>query len=187
MTDLTAHPALVLNADYRPLSSHPLSSWGWKDALTAVYFGRVDVVAVYDRTARTAGGKLIPLPSVVRLRTFVRPRKQVSVTRWGIFTRDVNRCCYCLEQKPISELTFDHVIPRSRGGGDTWDNLATSCMPCNFRKANRTPGEAKMPLLQRVYEPTQADLYARGMELGVHANVPKDWLSYIYWAVPLEN
>ncbi|ACS43857.1 hypothetical protein [Methylorubrum extorquens] len=44
-----------------------------------------------------------------------------------------------------------------------------------------------MPLLQRVYEPTQADLYARGMELGVHANVPKDWLSYIYWAVPLEN
>lgn len=185
MTDLTAYPALVLNADFRPLSSHPLSTWGWRDAMTAVFFDRVSVLATYDRSARTAGGRSIALPSVVLLRRYVSPVRRVSVTRFGIFTRDGQRCSYCLEQKATSELTFDHVVPRSRGGESTWENLASACMPCNFRKANRTPQEAKMPLLQPAYEPTQAGLYAKGMEIGLRDDIPLSWLDYIYWKSPL--
>ena len=186
MTDLTAYPALVLNADFRPLSSHPLSTWGWRDAMTAVFFDRVTVLASYDRSARTAGGRAIPLPSVVLLRKYVSPVRRVSVTRYGIFTRDGHRCSYCLETKATSELTFDHVVPRSRGGESTWENLASACMPCNFRKANRTPQEAKMPLLQPAYEPTQAGLYAKGMEIGLRDDIPETWLDYIYWKTPLQ-
>lgn len=187
MTDLSAFPALVLNADARPLSSHPLSTWGWKDAMTAVFFGRVDVLARYERSVRTAGGREIALPSVVLLKKYVAPVRRVSVTRFGIFTRDGHRCSYCLERKPTSELTFDHVVPRSRGGESSWENLASACMPCNFRKANRTPTEAGMPLLQPAYEPTQADLYAKGMEFGALDPIPTSWLDFVYWRVPLQN
>jgi hypothetical protein len=60
-------------------------------------------------------------------------------------------------------------------------------MPCNFRKANRTPKEADMPLLQPAYEPTQADLYAKGMEMGVEDRIPETWLDFVYWRVPLQT
>ena len=126
-------PALVLNADYRPLSYYPLSLWSWQDAIKAICLDRVHVVSNYDR--------IIKSPS------------------FDVFLRDRFCCQYCGSR---DDLTFDHVIPRSKGGRTTWENVVAACAPCNLRKANRLPGEIKMWPQQRPFQPTVHDLHNNG-------------------------
>ena len=128
-------PALVLNADYTPLSYYPLSLWPWQTAIKAMFLERVDVVAHYDREVHSPSMAL-KLPSVIALRQFVRPNEYPAFTRFNLFLRDRFRCVYCGSRR---ELTFDHVIPRAQGGRTTWENVATACAPCNLRKGGRTP------------------------------------------------
>lgn len=112
-------PALVLNADYRPLSYYPLSLWPWQEAVKAVFLDRVSIVAEYDQTVRSQRAQF-RIPSVVVLKEFVRPQKRVAFTRFNLFLRDEFCCQYCGSR---GDLTFDHVVPRSRGGsraGKTW-------------------------------------------------------------------
>jgi len=91
----------------------------------------------------------IQLPSVIRLVRYRRvPRFNRSVSRKGIILRDWSTCQYCGHPLPNKDLTLDHVTPRSRGGGSTWENLVASCFPCNNMKADRTPAEAGMKLIQ---------------------------------------
>jgi hypothetical protein len=87
-------PALVLNADYRPLSYYPLSLWPWQDAIKAVFLDRVDILAHYDEVVRSQRME-IQVPSVVVLREFVKPRKRVAFTRFNLFLRDEFACQYC--------------------------------------------------------------------------------------------
>jgi 5-methylcytosine-specific restriction endonuclease McrA len=117
-----AHPALVLNADFRPLSYFPLSIWPWQDAVHAVIAERVSVVAEYDAVARSPSTE-IRLPSVVALREYLRTPRHVAFTRFNVFLRDRFRCQYCGGKFAASELTFDHVVPRSRGGVTCWENI----------------------------------------------------------------
>ena len=116
---LRHHPALVLNADYRPLSYFPLSLWPWQEAVKAVWLHRVDVLARYDEVVRSPSTE-IHIPSVVVLKDYVHPQKRVAFTRFNLFLRDEFRCQYCGAR---GELTFDHVIPRSRGGTTSWQNV----------------------------------------------------------------
>ncbi|MFP4502932.1 MAG: HNH endonuclease [Candidatus Hydrogenedentota bacterium] len=96
----------------------------------------------------------IRLPEVILLSTFNGfVRREVPFTRRNIFTRDDHRCQYCGKRFPKQELTIDHVTPRSRGGGDTWENLVLACVRCNVRKGNRTPEEANMPLIRKPARP----------------------------------
>jgi len=96
----------------------------------------------------------IRLPEVIILHAYNGFYKQeVRLSRRNIFERDKHRCQYCNAKLPKQELTIDHVLPRSRGGRDTWDNLVLACMPCNVHKGNRTPDEARMPLLRRPKTP----------------------------------
>ncbi|HQS50073.1 MAG TPA: HNH endonuclease, partial [Xanthobacteraceae bacterium] len=104
-----AWPALVLNADYRPLSYYPLSVWCWQDAIKAVFLDRVNIVEYYDKAVRSPGIE-IRLPSVLSLRTFVKPARHPAFTRFNVFLRDRFTCQYCGSR---DDLTFDHLIPRS--------------------------------------------------------------------------
>ena len=88
---LKHHPALVLNADYRPLSYYPLSLWCWQDAVKAAYMERVDIVAQYDKFVHSPTIK-IKIPSVVVLKDYVKPQKSVAFTRFNLFLRDEFRC-----------------------------------------------------------------------------------------------
>ena len=132
---MTAHPALVLNADFRPMSYFPLSLLSWQDAVHAVFSERVSVVAEYDTWARSPSIR-IRLPSVVALRKYQRAARRVAFTRFNVFLRDRFTCQYCDEAFASSALTFEHVIPRSRGGQTTWSNIVTACVPCNTGKGN---------------------------------------------------
>ena len=118
--DLLRHPdscpALVLNADYTPLSYYPLSLWPWQTAVKSMFLERVDVVAHYDREVHSPS-RALKLPSVIALRQFVRPSEYPAFTRFNLFLRDRFRCVYCGSHR---ELTFDHVVPRAHGGRTTW-------------------------------------------------------------------
>ena len=105
----TGWPALVLNADFRPLSYYPLSLWSWQDTIKAVFLERVNIVAQYDRAVRSPSFEM-KLPSVVSLKTYVKPATQPAFTRFNVFLRDRFSCQYCGAR---DDLTFDHLLPRS--------------------------------------------------------------------------
>jgi 5-methylcytosine-specific restriction endonuclease McrA len=144
---------LVLNASYEAI--HIVSA---KRALTLVLGGKAVVEEVSQATVRTA--KLnIRVPSVIRLLAYRRiPRQNRALSRRGILLRDGNSCQYCHAVLPSRELTLDHVLPRSRGGASTWENLVACCFACNNRKGNRTPAEAGLTLAK---PPRQIGIHAR--------------------------
>ena len=142
-------PCLVLNADFRPLSYYPLSLWPWQEVIKAVFLDRVDVVSTYDQEVRSPSFRM-KLPSVVSLKHYVAQDRPPAFTRFNLFLRDSFTCQYC---SAAEDLTFDHVIPRSRGGRTTWENIVTACAPCNGRKGGRTPAQAGMKLRQTPVRP----------------------------------
>jgi 5-methylcytosine-specific restriction endonuclease McrA len=130
---MAAPPPPLMNADFRPLSHFPLSLWPWQHAIHAVIAERDSVVAEYDAVARSPSTE-IRLPSVVALREYVRTPRHVAFTQFNVFLRDRFHCQYCGVKLGAPELTFDHVIPRSRGGVTCWENIVAACSPCNMRK-----------------------------------------------------
>ncbi|MGB6750248.1 MAG: HNH endonuclease [Xanthobacteraceae bacterium] len=174
-------PALVLNADFRPLSYYPLSLWSWQDAIKAVFLERVNIVANYDRSVHSPSFEM-KLPIVVSLKTFVKPATHPAFTRFNVFLRDRFVCQYCGAR---DDLTFDHLIPRSRGGHTLWDNVVAACSPCNLRKGNLTPDEAKMFPSQRPFQPTVQHLHRNG-RLFPPNYLHDSWLDYLYWDTELD-
>ncbi len=103
----------------------------------------------------------IQVPRVLRLLHYDRtPRQTLRFSRRNLFARDEHRCQYCGEMVPYAQLSLDHVVPRSRGGATTWENVVTSCKPCNTYKGGRTPQEARMNLLRKPVKPKQSPLLA---------------------------
>ncbi|MCS6986081.1 MAG: HNH endonuclease [Sphingomonadaceae bacterium] len=176
-----ACPALVLNADYTPLSYYPLSLWSWQDAVKAAFLERVDIVAEYDREIRSPSFAM-RLPSVVALRQYVRPATHPAFTRFNLFLRDRFTCQYCGSKE---DLTFDHVVPRAYGGRTTWTNVTTACARCNLRKGGRTPEEAGMHPRTPPYQPTSFQLQEAGRAFPPHY-CHETWRDFLYWDVELE-
>ena len=107
----------------------------------------------------------IQVPRVLRLLFYDRmPRRMVRLSRQAVFARDSHRCQYCGHRFPTSQLSLDHVIPRSRGGMSTWENMVCACLKCNVRKGGRTPREARMRLVQQPYRPKHNPLMALKLE-----------------------
>ena len=135
--------ALVLNADFRPLSYFPLSIWSWQDAVKAVFLDRVSVISEYDRKIHSPSFEM-RLPSVIALKEYVPAARRPAFTRFNVFLRDRFHCQYCGGDFATNELTFDHVVPKSRGGRTAWTNVVTACSPCNLLKGNRLLREIGM-------------------------------------------
>ena len=138
---------LVLNQDYRALTVCSVER-----ATVLVLLQKAELVqAEPDRWLRSPSVR-VPWPSIVRLRAYVTlPFKRITLTRKNVMRRDRHRCQYCGKR---DSLTIDHVMPRSRGGRDSWENLVTACVPCNNRKGGRTPDEAAMSLRRRPFRPS---------------------------------
>lgn len=173
-------PALVLNADYRPLSYYPLSLWSWQDAIKAVFLDRVNIIATYD-TEVSSPSFSMKLPSVICLKTYVKPQAYPAFTRFNVFLRDRFACQYCGERH---ELTFDHVIPRCKGGQTEWENIVAACAKCNFHKGSKMPAEAKMWPKHKPVMPTVQELHKNG-RLFPPNYMHESWLDYLYWDVEL--
>ena len=134
---------LVLNASYEPLN---ITSW--RRAVVLLLKGKAEQLEHNGHYLYAD----FPLPTVIRLRQYVRvPYKEIPLTRRNVLERDRHACQYCSYRG--EDLTLDHVIPRSRGGGDTWENLVAACVRCNVKKGNRTPKEANMPLRSQPRRP----------------------------------
>lgn len=172
--------ALVLNADFRPISVFPLTRWSFEDTARAVYLGRVSVVSEYDRELRSVHDCYRPA-SVVALKAYVNLPDAVPFNRENIFLRDRFTCQYCGEVFRSKELTFDHVIPRRDGGKTSWDNIATACAACNSKKGHRRDiRPIRMPR-----EPTQREMVKlQGLK---PADFDRTQLDVLYWSGILER
>jgi 5-methylcytosine-specific restriction endonuclease McrA len=175
-------PALVLNADYRPLSYYPLSLWSWQDAVKAVFLDRVQIVAEYDQAVSSPSFSM-RLPSVVCLKNLHISRRGIRPSPGLIvFLRDRFECQYCGSP---NELTFDHVIPRRCGGETTWQNVVAACSPCNLKKGGVMPKEAGMIPQQKPYRPSVQDLHNNGRMFPPNF-LHESWMDYLYWDVELQ-
>lgn len=180
-----AYPALVLNADFRPLSYFPLSVWGWQEAVKAVFLDRVSVLSEYEVVVRSPT-MAMRLPSVIALKDYIPAARRPAFTRFNVFLRDSFTCQYCGVQKPTPDLTFDHVIPRSRGGRTTWQNVVAACGPCNLRKGNRLPRECGMWPRSEPRQPTSWELQEKGRAFPPNY-LHESWRDYLYWDSELES
>lgn len=173
------HRTLVLSQGFEPVKIV-----SWQRALTLLFLGKVEVIEEYDRNVKTTS-LVIKIPAVVRLReAFRRHKKPVKFSRINIYGRDKYTCQYCGVKKLISELTYDHVVPRSKGGKTTWTNIATCCSDCNRKKANRTPVEAGMRLLKTPVQPTATPVLVVTVS---RESVPDAWRDYLYWTSELDE
>lgn len=159
---------LVLNRNF-----YAIEVATWERAMALLYLGRASVVddeynihdfsdwielsqAIHDHPAgyiHTPTLK-VAIPEVIALKFFDKvPKQEIPFTRRNIYEHYGHRCCYCAKRLPASELNLDHVVPRSRGGTTDWSNIVTACIPCNLRKGNRLPSEARMRLKVPISKP----------------------------------
>lgn len=158
--------ALVLNAGYEPLSVVPM-----KRAVVLVLKEKAEVVHA-DGDLFHSERLVLPAPTVIRLNYFVYVpyRARATLSRRAVFARDAGACQYCGK----AAENIDHVLPRSRGGAHTWENVVASCRPCNARKENRTPPEAGMVLAREPYAPRE-----RAWAIIAVGNVHPEWEPYL--------
>jgi len=180
-TALKQHPALVLNADYRPLSYYPLSLWPWQDAIKAAWLARVDIVAEYDEYVRSPSTQ-IRIPSVVVLKDYVKPQKRVAFTRFNLFLRDEFSCQYCGAK---GDLTFDHVVPRARGGVTSWENVVAACSRCNLKKGSRSLKQSGLSLRKPPRQPASEELRNMGRKFPPNY-LHESWMDFLYWDSELQ-
>jgi len=159
---------LVLNKDYQPLSVCSVHR-----SVKLLFLDKAEMLHDYpDKKIRTITEEY-SYPSVIRLRRYINiPFNKIVLTRRNIMKRDGNNCQYCGASK---NLTIDHVLPRSRGGEDTWENLVTACDTCNVRKGNQTPEEAGMPLDHKPYRPVHITFFQ-----SLLGGVEDEWKPYLY-------
>lgn len=162
---------LLLNADHRPISVIT-----WKEAMTFVVEDSVQVVAHYPDRFINSASQRWQVPCVIALKKYVKTRQNIPFSRKSVYARDDYRCQYCGSQPGKQLLTMDHLIPKSRGGKKNYENIVTSCQPCNQKKANRTPAEAGMCLLNIPKKPSPYHvIQIQSKELAVHLDGTPWW------------
>ena len=159
---------LVLNASYEPLNITT-----WRRAMVMMIKGKAESLE-QDTSREIRRGT--HLPTVIRLRQYVHvPFRQLPLTRRNLFQRDHQTCQYCGSRD--QPLSIDHVVPRSRGGSDTWENVTTACLSCNVRKGNRTPKEASMPLHCAPHRPLSSFSFEASRH--IHSGRHSEWSKYV--------
>jgi 5-methylcytosine-specific restriction endonuclease McrA len=170
---------LLLNSTFEPLKVV-----SWKKAVTMVMLDKVEVLEEYDRFVRGVRMSL-PLPAVVRLNRFVKRKTAIfHFSRKNLYVRDRGKCQYCGGAFDHKDLTYDHVVPRSRGGQTEWTNVVTCCTACNLKKGGRTPDEAGMYLIRKPKAPIWIPLLV--VSLGLE-EPPDPWRDYLYLNVEMAS
>jgi len=165
---MTGRKVLILNQNYEPLTLCSV-----KRAIILMYLDKVQLVERYNCDIHSVSTSM-PCPSVVRLHFYIRkPFKEVLLNRKNIIKRDGSICQYC--GKNSQPMTIDHVIPKSYGGRDTWENLVCACIKCNSKKGNRTPEQAGMKLLRQPRKPSHL-FYLQSL-IG---SPPESWKPYLF-------
>lgn len=181
---------LVLNADYRPLSTWPLSLISGQDAVRAVFRDRAAVVEEWDAVFRSPSVE-IKVPKVIALREYAPISAEPKFCRRSILLRDRYRCQYCGERFDGSDLTFDHVIPRAAGGTTVWTNILSACVSCNEKKRDSLPNYSgrrkagELRPLKPPRRPTTAELLRSGLEF-LDPEIKADFGSWLYWNTELQ-
>ena len=178
---LKQKPALVLNADYRPLCYYPLSLWSWQDAIKAAWLDRVQIIAEYDDIVRSPSTE-IRIPSVVVLKDYVKPRNTVAFTRFNLFLRDEFSCQYC---GSLGDLTFDHIVARKNGGVTSWENVVAACSSCNLKKGSRSLKQSGLTLRKKVRIPKADELRNIGRKFPPN-HLHDSWVDFLYWDAELK-
>ena len=162
---------MLLNQSYEPLTICNV-----KKAIILIFLGKAELVTDNGNKSLRTVSKKYPWPSVIRLSAFIRiPYKKIIITRKNILKRDRHRCAYC--GRGDLPLTLDHIIPRSRGGEDNWENLVSACLPCNNKKGDRTPEEAGMQLKIKPYAPNHITFIRNAV-----GRIDDNWKPYLFQA-----
>lgn len=171
---------LLLNATYEPMDVV-----NWRRAMTLWCQGKVEIIETHDREVHAVSFSF-KLPAVVRLLRFVRSRRRTEVrfSRANIYTRDHYTCQYCTKTFSTHDLTFDHVIPVSRGGKRSWENIVTCCIRCNRRKGSHLLSEVGMSLMRAPIKPPYTPIFR--ITVGIR-KTPENWRDYLYWSAELDN
>lgn len=171
---------LILNADYAPVSYLPLSTMKWQAAVRAMYLGTVTVVAEYDDWEVHSPSVTMRVPSVVMSKRYLHFSRRAAFSDTNLFLRDRFTCQYCHKAFPEHSLTMDHVLPCKYGGETTWENITTSCGPCNFKKGC----DRRIVPKNKPYKPTYFELLNIRREFPLMVPCSK-WVDFLDW--PLEN
>lgn len=186
MVQQNKYPALLLNADFSPINLFPLETLDWHRSVRGVIQEKLIVVAEYDDIIRSTSISMKP-PSVVALKEYRKVPRTVPFSRTNIWLRDKGKCVYCNHDVETSSLTFDHVIPKAKGGMTNWMNIVCACVACNVRKADKLPKEIKMFPNPAPRQPTQFELAKNAKILMRKTPMHKSWIDYLYWDTELTN
>jgi len=160
---------LILNQNYEPMSICNVQK-----AVILLYLGKAELVEARDGQTIRSVSLVMPFPSIVRLSVFVHvPYKKIILSRKNILRRDGHRCQYC--GRGDLPLTVDHIVPKVRGGEDTWENLVCACVRCNNRKGDQTPAEAGMRLLRKPLRPSHVTFIRHFV-----GNIDERWKPYLF-------
>jgi len=181
---------LVLDQGYQP---HRIVSW--QRAVALLFQQKAQLLESYDEQLMTPDQAeraeeegwtfALKVPAVIRLLNRVRRKKAVRFSRMNVLTRDKWKCQYCGKKLATRKLNYDHVVPRSQGGKTVWENIVTSCYPCNSKKDNRTPQEARMQLLKKPVRPKSLPIIA--FHFDSVDTIPDAWRNWCYWNAELES
>jgi len=164
------YPVLVLNQNYEPLDVSTI-----RRAIVLLLAGKAELLETYEHELASAQARF-PAPAVIRLIYLIRrPQPRVKLCRREVFARDQYTCQYCGTR--THDLTLDHVVPRSRGGAHTWENVVSACRTCNHRKGGKSLGEARMRLLRQPYEPRPGRYYS--IQRALNAHVHQSWFKFL--------
>lgn len=165
---------LLLNADAAPVSLLPLSTVDWQEAVRYMVLDKVEVLAWYEDWVVRSANWSTRVPAVIMLKEYQKPKSTMRMSKRNIFLRDEYVCQYCGTDVTEGLATLDHVHPVSLGGKTTWENSATACKPCNYRKANHT----KMKPVKKPHKPHFWELVEKRKKRGFHIAHPS-WEDYL--------
>jgi 5-methylcytosine-specific restriction endonuclease McrA len=172
--------AEVVNHEDGQFSTYDFQSWREVSEFRSKYFRQAD-----DDWVRTANSE-IQVPRVIRLLGYEKlPKQTVKFNRRNIFARDNNQCQYCGKKFSTTDLSLDHVVPRSQGGQSSWENIVCACIKCNVKKGGRTPKQAHLSLIRKPEKPKRSPLLNLKLTLTKYQSW-KTFLDNAYWSVELK-
>ncbi len=159
----------MLNQNYEAMSICNVQR-----AVVLLFLGKAELISEKETQKVFSVKASLPFPTIVRLRVYIKvPYKKIVLSRKNILRRDSHKCVYC--SRSDLPLTIDHVVPKSKGGDDSWENLVTACVKCNNRKGDRSPEDAKMPLARKPSKPSHITFMKHFV-----GRVDEAWKPYLY-------